>query len=396
MTIAAPRTPSAISDAEFHTLELQSLAIALSETMTGQGVPKEIAQANAVAKVLAARELGLPPVATALTGMYIIEHHLTLSSRLMHALLLRSGLVDMEVQEASSERCAVRMWRTDCNLEITEELTIQQAEAQGLTRTRNGPRDNWKNHPGDMLWARVLSRLARRVAPDVIGGLYAPEDFGETPETARFAEVREAAQEPVSPRLGRQRAEEFRQEFLNGVLVRRLGIDKNAAGAEYKRIRDTRYGGRTLADLTVEEAESLREDLSAWALQQKGEQVPTGEAAPEALEGDFEPEPAQPPPENLFSQGALTPFSTWRTVATAQGIDADVQARLLAAARGHRHPEEVSAQEAAPPNDPDEMDELVNVTVALLAGEIAVMDLPLVREEGTAQRLDLGGGDAEQ
>lgn len=387
--IAAPRTPSAISDAEFHTLELQALAIAQSELMASKGLSVEVARANAVAKVLAARELGLPPVATALTGLYIIEGRLTLASRIMHALLLRSGLVGMEVLEASAERCAVRMWRTDCNLEITEELTIQQAEAQGLTRTRNGPRDNWKNHPGDMLWARVLSRLARRVAPDVIGGLYAPEDFGETPETARFAEVREAAREPVSPRLGRQRAEEFRQEFLNGVLVRRLGIDKNAAGAEYKRIRDTRFGGRTLADLTVEEAESLREDLSAWALQQKGEPVPV--SAPEALEGDFEQEPAQEPLENLFPQGALTPFSTWRTVTTGQGIDADVQARLLAAARGHRHPEEVSAQEAAPPEDPDEMDALINATVALLAGEIALMDLPLVRAEGTAQRLDLGG-----
>lgn len=389
MTIAAPRTPSAISDTEFHTLELQSLAIAQSDLMAGKGVPKEVAEANAVAKVLAARELGLPPVATALTGLYIIEGRLTLASRIMHALLLRSGLVGMEVLEASAERCAVRMWRTDCSLEITEELTLQQAEAQGLTRTRNGPRDNWKNHPGDMLWARVLSRLARRVAPDVIGGLYAPEDFGETPETARFAEVREAAQEPASPRLGRQRAEEFRQEFLKGVLVRKLGIDEKAAGAEYKRIRDTRYGGRTLADLTVDEAEALREDLSTWALQQKGEPVPV--SAPEALEGDFEPEPAQEPLENLFPQGALTPFSTWRTVTTGQGIDADVQSRLLAAARGHRHPEEVSAQEAAPPEDPDEMDALINATVALLAGEIAVMDLPLVRPSGTAQRLDIGG-----
>jgi len=383
---------SAISDTEFKTLELQALAIAESELMASRGVPVEVARANAVAKVLAARELGLPPVATALTGLYIIEGRLTLASKVMHALLMRSGLVGMEVLEASAERCAVRMWRTDCTLEITEELTIQQAEVQGLTRTRNGPRDNWKNHPGDMLWARVLSRLARRVAPDVTGGLYAPEEFGETPETARFAEVREAAQEPVSPRLGHQRAEDFRQGFLKGVLVRKLGIDVNAAGAEYKRIRDTRFGGRTLADLTVAEAEALREDLSKWALGQKGEPVPTEEPE-EALEGDFGSEPAQvqEPGENQFPQGAMTPFGTWRTVVTAQNIDADVQVRLLAAARGHRHPEEVSAHEAAPPNDPDEMDALINVTVALLAGEMPVMDLPLVREEGTAQRLDIGG-----
>lgn len=395
MMIAAPRTPSAISDTEFKTLELQALAIAQSELMASKGLSVEVARANAVAKVLAARELGLPPVATALTGLYIIEGRLTLASRIMHALLLRSGLVGMEVLEASAERCAVRMWRTDCSLEITEELTLQQAEAQGLTRTRNGPRDNWKNHPGDMLWARVLSRLARRVAPDVIGGLYAPEDFGETPETARFAEVREAEAAPKSPRMGSQRADDFRRDFLNGVLVRKLGIDKNAAGAEYKRLRDTRFGGRTLADMTVEEAESLREDLSQWALQQKGEEVPT-EEPDAAIEGEFV-EKAQPQAqgEDLFPQGAMTPFSTWRTVVTAKGLDASIQLRLQAAARGHRHPEEVSAHEAAPPNDPDEMDALLNVTVALLAGELAALDLPLVREEGTAQRLDLGGGTGE-
>ncbi|MEN6549175.1 MAG: hypothetical protein ABFE07_24285, partial [Armatimonadia bacterium] len=135
---------SAISDSEFQTLQLQAMAIAQSELMSSKGLSVEVARANAIAKVLAARELGLPPVATALTGLYIVDGHLTLASRIMHALLMRSGLIGMEVEEASAERCAVRMWRTDCKLEISEELTIQQAEKQGLTRTRNGPRTAWQ------------------------------------------------------------------------------------------------------------------------------------------------------------------------------------------------------------------------------------------------------------
>jgi len=383
-----------ISDSEFRALELQAYAIALSEAMTGgNAAPVEIARANAVAKVLAARELGLPPMVTALNGMWIIERRLTLSARTMHGLLLRSGLVGMMVQEASAERCCMTMWRTDSEYRLTEEMTLEQAEKQGLTRSRNGTKDNWKNYPGDMLWARVLSRLARRVAPDVIGGLYTPEDFGETESTARTAEVREVEAAPVSPRMGNQRADEFRKGFMARVLVNQLGLDAKAVQAECERIRNERFGGRLIADLTMDEAESLKVLLSEFAERQLGVE-PQPE---EALEGDFEPEPAptQEPDDNLFPQGAMTPHGTWRTIVTAKGLDADVQTRLQAAARGHRHPEEVSAHEAAPPNDPDEMDELINVTLALLAGEIAALDLPLVREEGTAQRLDIGG-DATQ
>jgi hypothetical protein len=52
---------------------------------------------------------------------------------------------------------------------------------------RQGP---WTNYPADMLRARCAVRLARAVYPDIVGGIYAPDEL---------VEVRYAVSEPVAP-----------------------------------------------------------------------------------------------------------------------------------------------------------------------------------------------------
>ena len=45
---------------------------------------------------------------------------------------------------------------------------IEEAQKAGLIKAGSG----WMKNPQDMLFARAISRLARRIAPDIIGGCY--------------------------------------------------------------------------------------------------------------------------------------------------------------------------------------------------------------------------------
>lgn len=52
--------------------------------------------------------------------------------------------------------------------------TIEQAQRAALTG-----KDNWKKYPADMLAARCISRLAKRVYPDITQGCYVPDEEDE-------------------------------------------------------------------------------------------------------------------------------------------------------------------------------------------------------------------------
>lgn len=69
--------------------------------------------------------------------------------------------------------------------EITIDLTIKDAQESGLTHNAKGQwKNNWKNFPRQMLWARVVSTAIRLVAPHIVAGIYTPEevqDFDSKP-----------------------------------------------------------------------------------------------------------------------------------------------------------------------------------------------------------------------
>lgn len=92
--------------------------------------------------------------------------------------------------------------------------TLDEAVAAGLctldangnahARSRNDNPLPWETYTGDLLWARVVSRTARRVAPDVIGGMsYVPEEIGARvdPETG---EVHAGEVETISVEKARE------------------------------------------------------------------------------------------------------------------------------------------------------------------------------------------------
>lgn len=81
--------------------------------------------------------------------------------------------------QVDAKKATVRGKRADNGDEMTVTFTLDQAQTMGLIRTGSP----WEKTPEDMLWAKAVSRLCRRLFPDVLGSMpYAPEDMLETTE----------------------------------------------------------------------------------------------------------------------------------------------------------------------------------------------------------------------
>ncbi|HUT62097.1 MAG TPA: recombinase RecT [Anaerolineae bacterium] len=164
-----------------------------------------------LAVMLAGRELKVPPMLS-LREFYIVHGHVSMSAKLMKALVSQSGKGRFEFVESTDKVCILRGVRTDVNPpEVVEtKWTLDRVPAA------NKSKDNWRNYPTEMLRNRAIAELARTLWPDVTGGMYAPEEldgadadgFGHSPKVERgtlsmkdmkAAEFQEKKDEPPSP-----------------------------------------------------------------------------------------------------------------------------------------------------------------------------------------------------
>ena len=123
---------------------------------------------NAILMILlAARELGIPPMQALNGGIWNIKGRVEISSRLMCAMIRRAGH-SIKIQQCDGEKCIVQGTRLDNGDSFTAQFSLDDAKKAGLLG-RSGP---WSQYTEDMLYSRAISRLARRLFPDVIGSAY--------------------------------------------------------------------------------------------------------------------------------------------------------------------------------------------------------------------------------
>jgi hypothetical protein len=125
--------------------------------------------AQALAIILTGQELGIPPM-HALRSIHVIEGKPTLSAELMLALMLKGG-VQITWVRSDDEGASLAAKRGQTA--FTGAFTLEEAKRAGLTG-----KIGWRAYPGAMLRARVISLVARVVAPDITAGLYTPEEMG--------------------------------------------------------------------------------------------------------------------------------------------------------------------------------------------------------------------------
>lgn len=130
--------------------------------------------------VLRGRSLGLDAT-TALDGFHVVEGQPCPSAPLIVGLILRSNACDyFKCIKTTPEIATYITHRSDDPQETPQELsyTIQQAQNAELTNlTRNQKKTNWHKRPETMLRWRCATELARMVYPDVVAGLYTPDEI---------------------------------------------------------------------------------------------------------------------------------------------------------------------------------------------------------------------------
>jgi hypothetical protein len=139
--------------------------------------------------LLAARELGISPMLALNGGIWNIQGKIEISARLMNSMIRRAGHT-MAIESTRTE-CVITGMRADTKEIHTEIFTMEMAERAGLASG-----NVWKKYPEDMLYNRCMSRLARRLFPDVIGTAYVEDEIKDAKDIER-QELLQAGYEEV-------------------------------------------------------------------------------------------------------------------------------------------------------------------------------------------------------
>lgn len=145
-----------------------------SRLFSAYGTPQGV-----LATVLAGRELGMSAMAS-LRGFDIIDGRPTFKADLIRALVLKSGKAKyFKCTERSDSRATFKTLRIDEDdpepMSLT--FTIEEGRQAWSKAPEAWDKSGWGKNPADMLVARAGAKLARLVYPDVVHGLYAPEEF---------------------------------------------------------------------------------------------------------------------------------------------------------------------------------------------------------------------------
>lgn len=155
-------------------------------------------QAQALVKIMAGAEMGLPPFAS-MSGIHIVQGKPVLGANLIATLVKNDPRYDYRIRTCDNNQC-VLVWYENGAAVGESEFTTAEAQAAGLAG-----KDNWKKYPSDMLFARAISRGARRYAPGIFGGapVYTPDEVNlDTDKDGHIVNVTPAVViEPPQPQL---------------------------------------------------------------------------------------------------------------------------------------------------------------------------------------------------
>jgi hypothetical protein len=174
-----------------------------------------------------------------------------LSADLMVAVVRRSGLCESwRTVESTAERCTITTRRRGESVDATRTWTMADAKRAQITG-----KSIWTAYPATMLRHRCAADLAREVYPDVLMGLYDPEELGAEPEVeAERIEVQQPRALPPLASLGVE---------VQQSAVTPAPVEARDLVAEVRDSAAVRHTVRELADLW----RSSREELKAAKLE---------------------------------------------------------------------------------------------------------------------------------
>lgn len=141
---------------------------------------------QAVAKVLAGRELGLPPFAS-MTGIYLVKGRLTLSANAMATLIQTYCFPNTftyrfkyRLRKLTRTLCEIAYFERDSPTAEWEEVGTSTFDEEDRKLAGLGG-ENWKKYPRNMMFARAMSNGAKMFCTAVFAGHtpYLPDEIDQ-------------------------------------------------------------------------------------------------------------------------------------------------------------------------------------------------------------------------
>ena len=128
--------------------------------------------AQAAVKVLAGREIGIPPIAS-MMGVNIIKGKIALGANLIASSIKAHGY-EYRVKRLDNTGCEIEFLRDGQPLGVST-FTQEDAKRAGLLG-----KTIWQTYTRNMYFARAISNGGRWYTPEVFGGspVYTPEELG--------------------------------------------------------------------------------------------------------------------------------------------------------------------------------------------------------------------------
>lgn len=177
----APKPSTSLARAQFDPLALQPNTLAALDTMAliafNSRCYTQFSCYEQVMMCMAeARERGIP-MGAALRSAYIVKGKLAWSASFLAGLILSSGKAEyFEIIESTSAR-AVVAYKRKGRPAGEFSFTIEEAQDAGWLRKGDKGDSKWITNPRTMLRWAAIREAARAFFPDVVSGMYTPDEL---------------------------------------------------------------------------------------------------------------------------------------------------------------------------------------------------------------------------
>lgn len=242
---------------------------------------------QAMAIMLTGKELGIPPM-QALRGVNVIQGTPAIKPELMLALCVkRIPGFTYSFGECSDTSATFVCKRPEMTEPYTSTFDLDDAKRAGLLG-KQGP---WQQYPGNMLRWRAVGNALHIVAPDVLVGIYTPDELGAetTPEgdlvSAPVVTLTPTDSAPidatdavlVAPTAGIISAQWSRKIHA---MAREAFGDGDEAKEKFRQLKMSLFGHTNkTTELTKDEGERLTDALQIL-IDERKDAVPMSEADP--------------------------------------------------------------------------------------------------------------------
>lgn len=168
-----------MSNEEIQQVDILKEPMIVGEVFVKSGLfPDVKSQAQAVVKILAGKELGLTPFQS-MSGIYFVGGRMALQSNIMSGLVKKSKNYDFTVTRITDEGCDIDFF----DISDKENKVKLGSSSFGKTDAAKAGlinKENYKNYPRNMYYARALSNGAKWFTPDAIMGYHSVEELQDT------------------------------------------------------------------------------------------------------------------------------------------------------------------------------------------------------------------------